>query len=126
MVAATVGVILNAISEKSEFLGKIIVGIIGGVWTMATYLVVPALAVEGLGPIEALKRSTSLITKVWGESMGGNANIGLIGFLLTIPAFAVIGAELHAHPRWRAAWVPLSAAVLVFLTAAYSRGAYLA
>ena len=46
--------------------------------------------------------------------------------LAAFPAFAVIGAELHAHPRWRAAWVPLSAAVLVFLTAAYSRGAYLA
>jgi hypothetical protein len=96
VVAATVGMILNTISEKSEFIGKIVVGIIGGVWTMATYLVVPTLAVEGLGPIEALKRSTGLIIKVWGEGMGGNANIGLIGFLLTIPAFAVVALAFFA------------------------------
>ncbi|MBX7104890.1 MAG: hypothetical protein K1X57_12465 [Gemmataceae bacterium] len=90
LLAATVGMILNAIEERSELIGKIVAGILGGLWTMATYLVVPTLAVEGLGPIDALKRSTSLICSVWGESVGGNANIGIIGFLLTLPALLLM------------------------------------
>jgi hypothetical protein len=46
--------------------------------------------------------------------------------LAAFPVFAVLGAELHRRPRLLKAWVPISAIVLVFLTAAYSRGAYLA
>jgi hypothetical protein len=46
--------------------------------------------------------------------------------LAAFPAFAVIGAELQERPRLRRWWLPVSAPVLLFLTAAYSRGAYLA
>lgn len=90
LVAATVGFILNMIEEKSELIGKIVIGIIGFVWTTATFLVVPTLAVEGLGPIEAIKRSGSLISKVWGEGLAGNFGIGLISFLLMIPVLLVV------------------------------------
>lgn len=90
LVAATVGFILNMIEEKSELIGKIVIGIIGFVWTTATFLVVPTLAVEGLGPIEALKRSGSLIRNVWGEGLAGNFGIGLISFLLMIPVCLVM------------------------------------
>lgn len=92
ILAATVGVILHAIEERAEWLGRIVAGILGGLWTVATYLVVPTLAVEGLGPVDALKRSVTLIRQVWGEGMGGNANISLIGFLLFLPALAVMFA----------------------------------
>jgi len=92
LLAATVGMILNAIEERSEWLGRLVVGILGGLWTVATFLVVPTLAVEGLGPIEALKRSTGLIRQVWGEGLGGNINIGLVGFLLMLPAILIVAA----------------------------------
>lgn len=92
LLAATVGMILNAIEERSEWLGRLVVGIVGGLWTVATFLVVPTLAVEGLGPIDALKRSTGLIRQAWGEGLGGNINIGLVTFLLLVPAFLIVGA----------------------------------
>jgi hypothetical protein len=92
LLAATVGMILNAIEERSEWLGRLVVGILGGLWTVATFLVVPTLAVEGLGPIDALKRSTGLIRQVWGEGLGGNINIGLVGFLLMLPAILIVAA----------------------------------
>jgi hypothetical protein len=109
LLAATVGMILNAIEERSELIGKIVAGILGGLWTMATYLVVPTLAVEGLGPVDALKRSTKLICDVWGESVGGNANIGIIGFLLTLPALLLMVLAVVAK---------LPVAVLVVLVVA--------
>jgi len=43
VLAATVGMILNMIEEKSEFIGRLVASILGGLWTVATYLVVPTL-----------------------------------------------------------------------------------
>lgn len=49
IVAATVGLILRTISERSGIVGKIIVGLIGAAWSILTYFVVPVIAFEGLG-----------------------------------------------------------------------------
>jgi hypothetical protein len=108
--AATVGFILNMIEEKMEWVGKIVIGLIGFAWTVATYLVVPTLAVEGLGPIEALKRSGGLIRNVWGEGLAGNFSIGLIGFLLVIPAIALIVLAIALNP-------PTAIAILMIVVA---------
>lgn len=89
-VAATVGMILKAIQDRSEWVGKLIVGILGLVWTAVTYLVVPVLAVEGKGPIESLKRSSELLRRTWGEGLAGGLTMGLVGFLLTLPGLLLI------------------------------------
>lgn len=94
LVAATVGVILRAIEERAEKLGQFIIGLIGLVWTVASYLVVPVLVVEGVGPIDALKRSTSLLRRTWGEGLVGNFSLGLIGFLAALPGIALIVAGI--------------------------------
>ncbi|MEI9958018.1 MAG: DUF6159 family protein [Ferruginibacter sp.] len=53
--AATVGTILKAIQENSGWLGKIVGGLLGFVWGVTTFFVVPIIAYEQLGPIDALK-----------------------------------------------------------------------
>jgi hypothetical protein len=97
LLAATVGLILNMLEERAEWLGKLVIAIIGGLWTIATYLVVPTLAVEGLGPVAALKRSTSLIGKAWGEGLAGNFSIGLVTFVLLLPAFLIMFGLVAAN-----------------------------
>ena len=87
LIAATVGMILRAIQERVGFLGKIIVGLLGVGWTMATYLVVPVLVASNVGPIDAIKESASLLKKTWGENVIGQAGIGAAFGLIT---FAVI------------------------------------
>jgi hypothetical protein len=89
-VAATVGMILRAIQDRSEWVGKIVAGLLGLVWTAVTYLVVPVLAVEGKGPIESLKRSSELLRRTWGEGLTGGLSFGLLGFLLMLPGFLLI------------------------------------
>lgn len=96
LLAATVGMILRMIQERSEWVGRVVVGLIGVVWSTATFLVVPTLAVEGLGPIDALKRSSKLISQVWGEGLAGNFRIGLIGFLLIVPAIVLVMLAFYA------------------------------
>ena len=96
--AATVGTILRIIQEESGFIGKIITGIIGIVWNIATFFVVPVIAYEDLGPIAAFKRSSQLMKQKWGESLGTTFSFGLIQFLamivLIIPLF-FIGNMIH-------------------------------
>lgn len=97
LIAATVGMILRAIQERVGFLGKIIVGLLGVGWTMATYLVVPVLVARDVGPVDAVKESAALLKKTWGENVIGQAGLGSAFVLLTFGALIcgialVIGA----------------------------------
>jgi len=96
--AAIVGTILRIIQEESGIIGKIITGIIGIVWNIATFFVIPVIAYEDLGPIAAFKRSSQLMKQKWGESLGATFSFGLIQFLamivLVIPLF-FIGNLIH-------------------------------
>ena len=81
-IAATVGMILRAIQERVGFIGKIIVGLLGVGWTLATYLVVPVLVARDVGPIDAVKESAALLKKTWGENVIGQAGLGIaFGFI---------------------------------------------
>lgn len=87
-IAATIGTVLRLIAERVGFIGKIVVGMIGFVWAVATALVVPVLAAEDVGPIEAIQRSVELIKKSWGEDLIGNVGIGLaFGVVMAVVAF---------------------------------------
>jgi len=78
LIAATVGTVLRAIAERVGIIGKLVVGLIGVGWTVATALVVPILAAENVGPIEAIGRSADLVKKSWGENIIGNTGIGMV------------------------------------------------
>lgn len=93
LIASTVGVVLQAIEERLGFIMRIVVGLIGVAWSVATALVVPVLIVERKGAVESVKRSAGLIKKTWGEEVSGQAGIGLALFVLAIP-FAVAAAFL--------------------------------
>ena len=82
--AGSVGAILKIIQENVGTLGKIITGLLGIVWGIATFFVIPVIAFENLGPIDAFKRSSKLMKEKWGESIGAGFSLGLIrlaGFL---------------------------------------------
>jgi hypothetical protein len=91
VVAATVGTVLRAIEERVGFIGRIVIGLIGFVWAVATALVVPVLAAEDVGPVEAIRRSGELIRKTWCEEIIGNAGIGLVFTLIMLVAIVAGG-----------------------------------
>jgi hypothetical protein len=91
--AATVGTILKVIQENSGIVGKIITGLIGIVWGVTTFFVVPVIAYENHGPISAFKRSAQLMKEKWGESLASTFSLGLIQtvvlLVLAIPVFLI-------------------------------------
>jgi Family of unknown function (DUF6159) len=89
LLAATVGVLLRMLEERVGWLGRMIVSFVGIAWTLATYFVVPILAAEDLGPVEALARSGELFRERWGEEVVGGFSFGLIFTLLALPAIVL-------------------------------------
>ena len=101
-IAATVGFFLNMLSSSARdssnpvarIGGSIVTGLLGLAWSVLTFLVVPVLVVEELGPIEAIKRSGALLRKTFGEQIVGNFGIGLVFGLLMLVAMLLIGLPL--------------------------------
>jgi hypothetical protein len=96
LLAATVGVLLQMFERRLGFLGRGITRITGLVWTLASFFVVPLLAAEDMGPVEALYKSTHLFRKTWGEEVAGGFSFGLVFLLLMLPGLLlpVMGARL--------------------------------
>jgi hypothetical protein len=134
LVSATVGILLKAIESKSQKIGQLVASLVGAGWAIATYFVVPVLVVEKVGPWEALKRSTGLMRRTWGETLVGQMGIGLVvfaamipGFLLMVVGFVLVafnailgGAVIALGILWILAASLVSAAVQsILLTALY-------
>lgn len=114
-ISATVGMVLRAISERSGLIGQIVTSIIGFVWGVATFLVVPVLVMEDIGPWEAVKRSAGLLKKTWGEQLAANFSMGLIFGLLSV-AIVIIGMVLTAVLANVSGALAVAAVVAMILT----------
>jgi hypothetical protein len=91
LISATVGLILQILREEGGYFGKIAASLVGGAWGLVTFFVVPILVLEDKGVVDAIKDSTDLIRKTWGESIIGSGSImlvfviiGVIGFIATL------------------------------------------
>jgi hypothetical protein len=102
-VATTVGLILNALQtflkDKLGFIGALLGGLGEVAWGVVTYFVVPVVVVDGVGPIEAVKRSSSILRRTWGEAVGGEGGLGAISFLLLLPMLLIAAALVVAVGR---------------------------
>lgn len=90
LISATVGLVLRIVEERSEKVGRFVAGLLGMAWTLVSFLVIPILVVENKGPVTALKESTQLLKKTWGEQLAGNFSFGLLFFVLGVPAYALV------------------------------------
>ncbi len=89
VIAATVGLLIRMLEERLGIFGRIVGLIVGVAWSAVTFFVVPVLVLEGVGPIDALKRSGTLFKSKWGEQFTGVAAIGIAMFLVSLPIILV-------------------------------------
>lgn len=134
LVSVTVGFLMAMIVERiGGVLGRLLGIGFGFAWTVATFLVVPILAAEGVGPIRAIEESSTLLRKTWGENLIGNVGISLAMSALTaaIMVFGIlsgIAASRQGYPEL----VPVIFACTAFLFVASAlvgsalRGVYVA
>lgn len=128
LLAGTVGFVLKMIQERGGAIGNIVSGLVGIAWSVVTFFVVPVLAYEDVNPIEAVKRSGSIMREKWGEAIGANFGIGIFSFLGFLAAAAIGIATFFIHPvvgivlgilTFLFVQVVVSAAQMVFISATY-------
>ena len=89
-IAATVGMLLQAMKNKdNNFLVRMIGSGLGVAWTLSTFLVVPVLVQQNVGPIDAIKESVKLLKRTWGENAIGNVGLGLAFGLMMFGVIAI-------------------------------------
>ena len=96
VVSTTFGLLLRAFENRVPLLGKIAAGIAGAAWGIATFFVVPVIALEGTGPLKSLQHSAAIIKARWGEGVTGAATIGFVtvGFSFAIASVAIVGVVM--------------------------------
>ena len=86
IVAILIAMIRGDRRENSIF-RQIFASLIQAGWAMMTFFVVPIIVSENIGPINAIKRSTSLFKQTWGDQVVANFGFGifqLFGVLLGV------------------------------------------
>lgn len=104
--AGLIGLIIKAIEQRSSIVGKIIAGIIGVAWSIASVFVIPVMVRdEGTAnPITILKKSAQTLTRTWGEGLIGYIGLGAVNFFVLLASVVVIvGASVvstQLHNFW--------------------------
>ena len=110
IVNATVGFLYQLLQEKLPLGGKIAAMLGDFVWSVATFFAIPAIVMsdEELNPMQAIKKSSSILKNTWKESVISNAGIGIIGVLIVM---MVSGASVGLN-----IFVGLTAPILLWAT----------
>ena len=126
----TVGAVLRGLEDRLGPLGAIVTRLVGMAFRIVTFLAIPVLMVEGLGPIDTLKRCGTLFRDTWGENLAGQLGLGLLSFLALLPGLIVgglVGAAIHpvAGVIIAVPWIALVVVATTSLTAIYQTALYL-
>lgn len=125
-VSTVVGILIGALRGNGN--GGIVAVIFRNVlaaaadvmWQLITFFVMPAMMLDDLGMIDAIKKSASTFKQRWGTQLSGGVRIGgLIGLIAILPAILALvgGVVLSSIGAW-AVGVPLALVGLVVLIVA--------
>ena len=90
ILSAVVGTAIRLLEQRLGLVGRLI-GFAGGLaWAVATFLVIPVLAFENVGPLEAVKRSSSILKARFGTVARGGLRFGLLFLGFSLGALLVI------------------------------------
>jgi len=117
LIAATVGLVLRAIEERVGWLGRVVVGLLGVGWTVASFLVVPILVSRNVGPVQAIKESAALLRRTWGENLIGMTGLGLVFGLVYVALIVLVLAAGMVASQLQQPIVFLGVLVTVVLAA---------
>lgn len=86
--SATVGTLLQMLHEAGK-VGQIIASLIGIVWSITTFFVVPVLVYEDRGVLDTVKESGRLMKQKWGESLSATVSFGFFNFLGIVASIGI-------------------------------------
>ncbi|MFB6188939.1 MAG: DUF6159 family protein, partial [Halapricum sp.] len=84
VIAAIVGVIIQAIESQDNLVAEILAGLFSVAWGVLTYFVVPVIVFEDPSIRGMFSQSASTFKNTWGESAGAMTAVNLVTFLLVV------------------------------------------
>ena len=120
IMAATVGVIsslLRGNARNRSLVGSILAGLTEMAWNIASFLAIPIIVSQPVSAFEAVKQSTLMLKKTWGEQLIGSAGIGVvfvIPFILLVIG-GIFGVIALANAGWGTAALVLMVLVIVLI-----------
>jgi hypothetical protein len=92
LLSAAVPALLGALRNRGSAANRLAGSVGAEMWSLVTFLVVPVLAFEGVGPLAAIKRSAGLFRQRWGQQVTGNVIIGAVfGFVVLVGIIVTLG-----------------------------------
>lgn len=132
LLTATVGLILRALRDRAGWLGQFVLSAVGMAWEVVTFLVVPAIVIDGKGAVDGVKTSGSLLKSTWGENLAARVGFGILGFVAVLPAVVLIavfsalgGIGLIVGVAVGVVWIALVVVVMTALNAVFQAALYL-
>jgi hypothetical protein len=116
LISATVGLILRILADKAGSIGRFVIAIIGMAWNLLTIFVIPVMIFEDYGPFAAIKKSSSLFKKTWGEHFIGQATVGLFFLLLALIAVVPLLLVIFVVPSIYTIGIVVIITILYWLT----------
>ena len=94
-VSASIGLVIRMVEkftrDHDRYGTYLLVQVFGVLWSVATFFIVPVLVIERVGPLKALKRSVKVLTRTWGDQIGGRVGIDVFVFPVWLIGFALLG-----------------------------------
>jgi hypothetical protein len=129
VVSSTAALLVRALDRRVPLL----TAVVGVSWTAVSFLTLPVMVFEGVGPIRGTRRAAEVLRDVWREEVSGTLRLCGVILLLAIPAAAVLffgfGSENVTAMLLAMAvcvlWFGLCGLVLSGLTGVYRAAVYL-
>lgn len=90
LLAGTVGLIIRALQERLNWVGRLIVGLAGFAWSVACTFAIPILVCnpQTRNPMDVLTSSARTIRKAWGEALTGYLGMQGLNLLIVFGSIA--------------------------------------
>ena len=95
VIAATVGIVINAIENSDSRIGRILGVVFGVAWTLMTFFIIPVIVFERTSTVGMFKESARKFKQTYGETPVSLIGIQLLSSLIALP-FVLVGMYLNS------------------------------
>lgn len=103
LLAGIVGYLISELERRLSFIGKIVMGLVGVAWSVASVFAIPVLIeTDTVNPVKMLRASAETLRKTWGESLTGYVGLQMSGLFIFLLSIVFLGGGLWGAAQFNA------------------------
>jgi len=117
------GLFLSSVRQRGNRILRFLGASLGLAWSLITYMIVPVILFEERGVYDSIYRSKEFFQGHWGEQVAGDFGVGLLAFVLSLPAF-LLAAFLWGCDRGLAVIMAVCCFLVLSVVCSAVKGAF--